>query len=620
MSEHVMISIGMIVILGVLAQWAAWRLKQPSILLLLLFGFLAGPVFGILNPDETLGELLFPAVSLSVGIILFEGGLSLRLENLRAVRGTVRNLISLGALVTLAVAAPAAHFLLDMSWSMSILLASIVVVSGPTVVIPLLRFIRPNSKLAAILRWEGILIDPIGATLAVLVFEAIRSEGTYTNYLPNMVGGMLMMLLVGGALGAIAAFILIFLFERRWVPNYLQTPLALITMLAMFLLSNSLVHESGLMVATVMGIVLANQKRVNIKHIIEFKEQLGVLLLSVLFIVLSARVDLDDFIMIGWGGLAFLAVLIFIARPLGAWLSSRGNGLNNKEVLFLGWMAPRGIVAMSVASLFSLNLERAGIPGSEKLVAVTILVVVGTVLVYSLTAGPLARRLDLVAKDPQGVLLVGAHPAARAMAQIIQEAGFKVVLVDTRESNVIEAQESGLLAINNSIFSDTLLDQLPLSDLGYLLALTPDDQVNSMAALSFEEYFGKKHVYQLNPENGNYSKNIRQRLHAPYLFQCEVTYGSLDTAIAYGGQIHIMEFKNAAEVNAYQLGHGEKEVLLFTFTKNDLRVATCDTIVKLQAGHSIISLQLPPAQPGEAFWEHIHPNLSHESEVLKDIS
>ena len=614
MEENVMIGIGMIVILGVAAQWLAWRFKLPSILMLLLFGFLAGPVSGILHPEEVLGGLLFPAVSLSVGIILFEGGLGLRIENLREVRKVVLNLISLGALVVILVGAPAAHFLLGLNWSISILLASILVVTGPTVVIPLLRFIRPSAKTASILRWEGILIDPVGATLAVLAFEAIKGGGAYTTHIPNMIVGILLTLLIGGVLGAIAALILVSLIERGLVPEYLQTPIALLILLGMFMFSNSLIPESGLMGATIMGVVLANQKRINIEHIVEFKEQLGILLLSVLFIVLSARVKLDDFLMVGWGGLIFVVVLIVIARPLSVWISTRGSDLTVKEVLFLGWMAPRGIVAMAVASLFALELEEAGFAGAEMITPIVILVVVGTVVLYSLTAGPLARKLDLVEKDPQGVLIVGAHRAALSIGKALQGAGFTVAMIDTNNTNVRLARQSGLLAIENSVFSDSAIDQIPLGEIGYMLALTPDDEVNALAALRFETLLGKNNVYQLNPAKGDFSDSVRKKFHGKYLFQCEETYESMDTAIGFGGQVRIIEFNQQEDVEKYQELQGDLEILLFTIdSQKRLQVATCDSVMRLQPGQKAISLKLPEIQSKEALWGILHPYREIES-------
>ena len=590
MDEHILTGIGLIIILGVSAQWIAWRIKLPSILLLLLFGFLAGSVFNVLDPEKLLGELLFPAVSLSVGVILFEGGLSLKLENLKKIRGVVRNLLTIGALVTLILVIPASHYILNLNWSLSILLASILVVTGPTVVVPMLRFIRPRGNIASILKWEGMLIDPIGATLAVLAFNAIISGFGYANYLPRMIGGTLLGMLVGTAFGVLAAWSVILLFERNWVPQYLHTPVALIMMLAMFIGSNSLLPESGLMGAIAMGVVMANQKRVGVEHIIEFKEQLGVLLLSVLFIVLAARVEISQFAKVGWPGVLFVLVLVFIVRPVSVWLSTRRSELSRKEVLFLSWMAPRGIVAMSVASLFALQLENEGISGAEMITPVTIMVVVGTVLIYALTAGPLARFLNLVEKHPQGVLIVGANRIGRSIALALKNIGIFVTLVDTNELNVRLAVKSGLIAFEDSIFSDSVMDQLSLGEIGYLLALTPDDQINAMACLRFAEIVGKTNVYQLNPSKNNISNDLRKRLHGKYLFDCEKTYEMLDLAIAEGAKIEFLLVENDQK---FAVSNGQKPnpILFAMDSKNILKIATCENIIQNQKTDKILILK-----------------------------
>lgn len=591
MNEQVLIGIGLIIILGVSAQWLAWRLRLPSILMLLLFGFLAGPVFKVLEPEKLLGDLLFPAVSLSVGIILFEGGLGLRLENLRNVRSVVRNLLTIGALVTLLLVAPAAHYLLGLGWPLAILLASILVVTGPTVVIPLMRYVRPKGKIASILRWEGILIDPIGAILAVLAYNAIRGGLGAVNYVPNMIGGTVLALLVGGMLGAVAALLLVFLLQNNWIPEYLHSPISLILLLLMFLASNHLVAESGLMGAIIMGIVMANQKRVDVEHIIQFKEQLGVLLLSVLFIVLAARVEISDFLMVGLPGVLFVLVLVFIVRPVSVWLSTRGGELDNKEVLFLGWMAPRGIVAMSVASLFALELERQGIAGAELITPVTIMVVVGTVIIYSFTAKPLANFLNLVEKDPQGVLLVGAHRVGRALAKALSAAGIKVILVDTNGYNVNEARAEGLTAFENSIFSDSVIDQIPLSEIGYMIALTSDDQVNALASVRFSDYFSKDNVYQLHPQKSNISEMMRKRFHGEYVFHCDATFEFLDSAIVRGAQVAVEPYEVKKGVKSKTETDSLETIDLFVIDgQKQVRVATCDEELKKIPGNLVVRL------------------------------
>ncbi len=591
MDEHVLVGIGLIVILGVSAQWLAWRFRLPSILMLLFFGFLAGPVFKILNPEKLLGDLLFPAVSLSVGIILFEGGLGLRLENLRNVRTVVRNLLTIGALVTLLLVVPAAHFILELNWAISILLASILVVTGPTVVIPLMRFIRPKGKISSILKWEGILVDPLGAILAVLAFNAVKGGFTASNFIPNMVGGTLLALLVGTALGALSAFLLVFLLEHNWIPEYLHSPISLITLLLMFIASNTLVAESGLMGAIVMGVVMANQKRVDVEHIIEFKEQLGVLLLSVLFIVLAARVEIADFLMVGWPGIVFVLALVIVVRPLAVFLSTRGSDLEAKEILFLGWMAPRGIVAMAVASLFALELELAGIEGARLVTPVTIMVVVGTVLIYSLTAKPLAQALNLVEKDPQGVLLIGAHRVGRALAKALTAAGVKVVLVDTNRNNVRKAQKEGLQVYENSIFSDSVIDQIPLGEIGYMIALTSDDQINALASVRFADYIPKENVYQLHPQKNNISESMRKRFHGEYVFHCDATFEFLDAAIVRGAQVAVEPFEVKKGVKSVAEEGSEKIIDMFVIDGlKQVHVATCEEELKKNPGNLVVRL------------------------------
>jgi NhaP-type Na+/H+ or K+/H+ antiporter len=357
-----MISLASIVVLGIGAQWLAWRLRLPSILLLLLAGFLAGPVAGVIEPDELLGETLFPIVSISVGIILFEGGLTLRLSDIAGMRRVVFRLITIGALVTWAIVGLGAYYIIGLSAEMSVLLGAIFIVTGPTVVIPLLKHVRPAGRVGSILKWEGILIDPVGATVAVLVLEAITSGRLENGALAPMLGGVLETLVVGIALGVIGAQFLVQVFKRYWVPEELQNPFAVMIIVGLFTLSNEIQPESGLLTTTVMGIVLANQRQISTRHLSQFKEDIGVLLLSSLFIVLAARVELEQLSNISGRALAFLALLIFVARPLSVLASTARSPLSWRERAFIAWIAPRGIVAVSVASLFALQLTNAECP------------------------------------------------------------------------------------------------------------------------------------------------------------------------------------------------------------------------------------------------------------------
>jgi NhaP-type Na+/H+ or K+/H+ antiporter len=521
--------------LGIAAQWLAWRLRLPSILMLLAVGFLAGPVIGLLDPDTLLGDLISPIVTLSVGIIIFEGGLSLKLNELRAIGRVVRNLLTIGVVITWGLGTLGAHFLLGLDWSLSLLLGAILVVTGPTVIVPLLRDIRPSGRVSSILRWEGIMIDPIGVTLALLVFEGILAVDVQTATQVAVVG-FVKTVLIGVVFGVLGAFLLTGLLRRYWIPDYLENPVTVMIVIAAFALSDLLQPESGLLTATVMGIVVANQRAVSVRRIIEFKENLGVMLISTLFILLAARLHLNDLVHIGLGTILFVIMMMLVVRPLAVLISTLRSDLKWQERLFIAWLAPRGIVAMAAASIFTLELEHIGHPQAELLTPLVFTVIVATVVIYGLTAGPVARRLGVAQAAPQGVLIVGAHAWARKLAAALQDLGFKVLLVDSNWENVQAAHMEGLEAQYSDVLTEHE-DGLNLTGLGRLLALTSNDEVNSLAALHFAEVFGRAEVYQLpcqiKPRSGAVPQYLRGRL----LFRRDISYGMLDEYLSDGAEI-----------------------------------------------------------------------------------
>jgi len=429
MAESILLRLASIVILGIGAEWLAWRLRLPSILLLLIFGFIAGAATNFLNPDILLGDLLLPLVSIAVALILFEGGLNLRLTELRKSGGVVRNLITVGLLVTWLIGAGAAYFVLGLNLALAILLGAILVVTGPTVIMPLLRHLRLGGQTGSILKWEGVVIDPLGAILAVLVFQAVLA-GEIQAATPLIVLSLLKTILIGGVIGALGALLVILLLQRYWVPDFLHSMISLMVVIAAFLAANLIQIESGLLAATVMGIILANQNRVSVRHIAEFKENLRVLLISSLFILLAARLQMSDLAAVSVGSIAFLAILILVARPASVALSTLGSKLKWRERLCLAWLAPRGIVAAAVASVFALRLSEAGYPQAELLVSLTFIVIAGTVAIYGLSAPAVARWLKVAESNPQGVLIVGSHAWARTIAQTLQAEKYRVLLVD----------------------------------------------------------------------------------------------------------------------------------------------------------------------------------------------
>lgn len=591
MEQNLLLGLASIVVLGISAEWLAWRLRLPSILLLLILGFVAGAFF--LNPDELFGDLLLPVVSLSVAIILFEGGLNLRIAELRKTGGIVRSLMTVGVLVTWLIGTGAAYFVLGLDIELAVLLGAILVVTGPTVIQPLLRYLRPRGQVGSILKWEGIVIDPIGAILAVLVFEVVVAGG-FQQATTLVVASLLKTVFLGGAIGALGAIIVIILMKRYWLPDFLHSVVTLMIVVAAFTASNLLQTDSGLLAVTLMGIVLANQKTVSVRHIMEFKESLRVLLIASLFILLAARLEMSDLADISLGSLVvFLGILMLIARPLSVALSTLGSELSLRERLFMSWLAPRGIVAAAVASVFALRLSEAGHPQADILVPLTFSVIVATVAIYGLSALPVARRLKIAEPNPQGVLIIGGHTWARAIANALQGAGYKVLMVDANWTNISAARMAGIATFYANILSQYALDEIELGGMGHLIALTSDDEFNSLAVLQWANIFGQSAVYQLPSESeekghkGKVSQHLRGRL----LFGSAITYTYLTTRFATGAVIKTTSLTEEFDYDAFQSYYGETAIPLFLIDQNDnLVIFTANNPPKPKPGQRLISL------------------------------
>ncbi len=593
MSEHVLINLGSIIILGIGAQWLAWRLQLPSILFLLVFGFIAGPVTDFLHPDKLMGEMLMPFVSLAVAVILFEGGMTLALKELRDIGKVIFSLISVGVLVTWIIGTVAAYYLLNLNFKIAILLGAILVVTGPTVIGPLLRHIRPARKVADILKWEGIVIDPIGALLALLVFEAILA-GEFQQAGIQVFLSLVKTIFFGGLAGYALARLLLFLLKRYWIPDFLHESVTLSMVIAAYLLSNYFQPESGLLATTLMGLVMANQRHVTVKHILEFKENLRVLIISFLFIVLAARLDLSVFNNISMNSLLLLAVLIFIGRPAAVWLSSIGMGLSWREKTFLSWMAPRGIVAAAVASIFALRLTELQFEQTELLLPLTFIIIVGTVAIYGLTSTPLARWLNIAQSNAQGVLFIGAHAWALEIARAVQSHGFKVTMIDTNQNNINKARKSSIPVCHGSVLSEQVMDEIHLDGIGRLVALTSNDEANSLAILHYNDVFDRGELYQLPPtrkEQGKEELFSPKHLRGRFLFGEGADFNYLTGR--FRDRAKVVSEKITADFNfeAFKKKYGDTALPLFLISsENELKVISSDQKIEPKDGQTIIAL------------------------------
>ncbi|CAI1043119.1 sodium:proton antiporter [Serratia ficaria] len=533
----------MLVVIGLsslLAQWLAWLLRLPAILPLLLFGIVLGPAAHLVQPDLLFGDLLFPLVSLSVAIILFEGALTLRVEEIRGLGGVVRNLVSIGMLVTFLVISVASWWLLDFPPELAALIGAVTVVTGPTVIAPLMRVVRPNANINQVLRWEGIVIDPVGAIFTLLVFEFIVLKQNAESY-THLFWTLGTTAAVGLIAGALFGYLLGLALRRVWLPRYLQNLAVLAIMLTAFGVSNAIADESGLLTVTVMGIWLANMRDVDTSDILAFKEELSAILISALFIILAARLDINALWHMGWPLLGLLLAVQFIARPLCIAVSTWRSSLHWRDRLLLCWIAPRGIVAAAVSSLFALTLQRSGYQGADRLVTVVFAIIIGTVVLQSLTSGMMARWLRVQQQKPRGVLIVGANGVARMLAQALMKMNIPVIVTDSSWEYYRQARMEGIPAYYGHAYSEHAENYLDLSDTAQVLALSPNRHQNALAVYHFGHIFGEDHVFAIRSGaplkgRGNSGESSRFRRHE-ILFNQEATYGRLSSLIAKGAAI-----------------------------------------------------------------------------------
>ncbi len=580
-----------IVFVGLVCQWIAWRIKVPAILFLLLAGIAAGPVFGLLDSSALLGDLLTPLVSIAVAIILFEGSLTLKLPEIRGHGSVVRNLVTAGVAVSWVCGGLAAYLILGVDPYLAALFGAIVTVSGPTVVMPLLRSIRPSTNVSSVLRWESILIDPIGAILALLVFDVILAIQGSADF-AHVALALAKIIVVGTFAGAAGGQLLGLAFRHRLVPDLLREYTALAFVLAVFALAEALQSESGLLAVTLMGIWVGNMKHVEIEDVLTFKETVTVLLISGLFIILAAQLDLGALVSLGGGALAILAVLQFVAGPLRAFISSAGSPLSFRERLFVGWVFPRGIVAAAISSLFALRLGEIGYPGADVLVPLVFSIIIGTVIIQSVTAKPVANLLGVSAPEPTGVLIVGANPVARLFAKALHDAGQSVVVADSHWTSVHRARMLGLPVFYGSPVSRYAEDNLDLAGIGTLLATSRRPGLNELACTRFAADFGRDHVFVISnrSEVSHEKHEVSGATAGRVLFDGQHTIDALLARIRKGGESRTTELSEEYDFAKYREEHPDRLVLFAIDAQGHVRFPVHDEEFTPASGWRVVAL------------------------------
>lgn len=575
-----MLEIGSIIILGILSQWLAWRIKLPAILPLIIIGMLVGPISTLFtddglkliepmyNPETSYGlfpgNYLFYFVSLSIGIILFEGGLTLKFSEVKEVGSDILRLISLGMIITFIGAGVAAHFINGLPLPIAFLFASLIIVTGPTVIAPILQNVPLNRNVATVLKWEGILIDPIGALAAVLMYEfIIGAEGL--EFTLHALKQFVTIVCVGTTIGLAAGFGLAYLLKKELVPHFLLNVFSLAMVLLVFVLSDVLAHESGLLTVVVFGMTLANLDVPELKQILTFKESISVLLISILFILLAANMDIKQLeLLMTWECFLLFGIVVLVLRPLSVFASTlKSDTLSFREKIFISWVGPRGIVAAGIASLFGIRLASLGVAGSEYITPLVFMIVLGTVLLNATSAKPIAKWLGVTQTSSNGVLIVGAHSFARFIGKYLQENGRHVVLMDSNKSNIKAAQEQGIEAFEANVYTEDLSEHIELTDVGYMLALTGSSEVNNFVLRRYRDIFGERGAYRLITSNE--LKLDSTSLSQEDIFSYTDDFINISDVARDYPQIHELAISNHEEIRFYlsKMSNTERHIAIF---------------------------------------------------------
>nr|WP_255561455.1 sodium:proton antiporter [Pseudohoeflea sp. DP4N28-3] len=487
---------------GIAAQWFAWRLGLPAIVLLLAAGFAAGPATGFLNPAADFGEIYRPIISLAVAIILFEGGLTLNFREIAETSKAVRRIILIGGPVTWVLTALSAHYIGGLSWATAIVLGAILIVTGPTVIMPLLRQAQLTARVASLLRWEAIINDPIGALCAVIAFEVvlvfIGQHAAESLALQIVLGGGLAV-----GLGYLGAKLIAWSFIRGHVPEFLKQPVLFAIVILVYAVTNAALEEAGLLTVTIMGVVLANERIASLTDMRRFKETITTMLVSAVFIMLTASLTLADLAELDLYAVLFVASLLLIIRPLAIFAATANSGISVKERVLSAWIAPRGVVAVAVAGLFGTLLADAGIADASRMVTFTFAVVVTTIVLHGFTLGPLATLLGLKKMSRPGLLIVGGSRWSTALAAKLKEHDIPVLLADMNWNHLSRARLADVPVYFGEVLSENAHHTIEPTRYTNLIAATDNDAYNALVCTNFAPELGRSHVFQIGRDEGD---------------------------------------------------------------------------------------------------------------------
>ncbi|MCC0029990.1 MAG: sodium:proton antiporter [Brucellaceae bacterium] len=599
--HDITLKIALIGALGMAAQWLAWRLHLPAIVLLLLAGFAAGPATGILDPVRDFGDIYRPLVSMAVAVILFEGGMTLNFREIRETSTAVRRILLFSGPIVWLLSALAAHFIGGLSWPTATILGAVFIVTGPTVVIPLLRQAQLAARPRSVLRWEAIVNDALGAIAAVIAFETflVMTGAHEAEHLLVRVA-LAALLSLGG--GFAMARLLVWAFVRGLVPEYLKAPLLLAAVLILFAVTNLALDEAGLLAVTVLGIALANSRIASLAELRRFKEMMTILLVSGLFIILTAALDMEAVRALDWRAAAFVVVLLVVIRPVAIFVSTVGSSLTWQERLLVAWIAPRGIVAVAVAGLFGTALADAGIADASRMIAFTFAVVVSTIVLHGFTLGPLARLLGLKSSEKKGVLIVGASHWSTELAAILHKQGFPVLVADSNWNHLRAARHASIPVFYGEVLSEEAHHRIDPKRFSTVIAATDNDAYNALVCTEFGPELGRSHVYQIGTMH---EQSERQALNFTLggrpLSKPGLTYEDLATAMFRGWAFQVTKLTESFTHEEFLANRNEEAVTLFWIRPSGgiVFASTAASGSAPDKGDTIVSFG-PPRPAGQA--------------------
>ena len=588
----IVVAFCLIAIAGIGAQWLAWRWKIPAIVLMLVAGLALGPIAGVLDPQALFGDLLDPIISIAVAIILFEGGLTLNFRRLSDAELAVRRLVLLGGPLVWLLSTLAGHFIGGLSWASATVFGGILIVTGPTVIIPLLRQASLKHRPAEILRWEAIVNDPLGALAAVLAFEV-----ALVAYESMSIGATLFHLIAGISLASLAGYVtarlLIFALHRGYVPEYLKASVMIVFVIVTYALPNAYLHESGLLAVTIMGVVIGNSSLASLDEIRRFKENITIMLVSGVFILLAANMDLNTLLTLGWRELLFVAMVLLVVRPLAVMISLLGVKLPLSEKLIVGWIGPRGVVAVAIAGLFGARLVDLGIEDAAILAPLAFAIVAVTVVFHGFSLEPLSRRFGLRSTAIKGVLIVGASPFSRQLAEAIQATERPVLITDRNWSRLRSVRHDNIPTYYGEVLTEDAEMEIEINRFSTLLALTDNDDYNALVCANYGPDFGHHQVFQLAPDGNDNVSNKKDSapdsLGGRYLAK-QLSFATAEARLREGWGIRRTNLSEDYDLEAYREDNPEA-LILGAYTENgDIRMMTADIALDADEKETLLAL------------------------------